>query len=437
MKTMNHRYWMHVLALPVLFAQGLSAQSKPSLAGDYAGILAGALHLKLHITAAPDGSLAGTLDSVDQGASGIPCADFQLDGNSFSFRVPAVGGKWKGAVSADGTSLAGTWNQGADMALNFTRDSFVLSEKPSAVDGIWLGTVRVGGRSLRAQIKVKSDRSGNESCSFDSLDQAAIDWECVKVNLSGTDFSFEVPKARGRWSGKLSGDNQTLAGSWTQNGAFTLNFSRQLAAVKATPPSADSAGPPVKAADLQGVLERDLGTARTPIFRIGALAEGTGGGVVIGVVEHGVRRVVAFGNVKPESIFEIGSISKTFTGLLLARMTAEGKVSFDEPVRELLPKGTVAKPEGAEITLLDLATQHSGLPRMPDNFRPADPRNPYADYRPANLYAFVSSHGVAKPASPDSYIAMSDSDSLGRRWRTVRARAMQPSCSRRLLARSV
>lgn len=67
------------------------------------------------------------------------------------------------------------------MALNFTRDTFVPSEKPSAVDGIWLGTVQGGGRSLRAQVKLKSDRSGREVCTFDSLDQGALDWECAKV----------------------------------------------------------------------------------------------------------------------------------------------------------------------------------------------------------------------------------------------------------------
>jgi CubicO group peptidase (beta-lactamase class C family) len=157
---------------------------------------------------------------------------------------------------------------------------------------------------------------------------------------------------------------------------------------------------PVKAANLESVLDRDLAAARSPIFRRGPLSEGTGTGIAIGVVEHGVRRVFVFGAAKPDSIFEIGSITKTFTGLLLARMAAEGKVKFDEPVRELLPEGAVPKPEGAEITLLDLAIQHSGLPRMPDNFHPADPQNPYADYRAADLYRFLASHGIARPAAP-------------------------------------
>src|SRR5579862_5276066 len=177
-----------------LLVCGLSAQTKPSAAGDYAGVLGGALHLKLHVTAAADGSLSGTLDSIDQGANGIPCSEFKIDGNNFSFRVPAVKGTWKGTISGDGTSLEGTWDQGTPMALTFTRDAFVPAEKPSPVDGIWLGSIKAGGRTLRAQITVKSDRSGREFCSFDSVDQGASGWECGKAGLSGSDFSFEVPK---------------------------------------------------------------------------------------------------------------------------------------------------------------------------------------------------------------------------------------------------
>ena len=111
-----------------------------------------------------------------------------------------------------------------------------------------------------------------------------------------------------------------------------------------------------------------------------------------------MKRVFTYGVAKPGSLFEIGSITKTFTGLILAQMVQEQKVTLNEPVRELLPPGTVSKPEGSEITLLDLITQHSGLPRMPDNFHPANPENPYADYRAANLYEFVAKHGVARAA---------------------------------------
>lgn len=398
--SLHGRSRLGLLIVSAVFAQSLLAQSKSSVAGDYAGVLGGALRLKLHITAGGDGALSGTLDSIDQGANGLPCTDIVLDGDSLSFRVPLVNGTWKGKVSADGATLSGSWSQGRPMALDFTRDTFVAAEKPSAVDGIWLGAAQAGGRSLRAQIKVKSDRSGREFCTFDSLDQGVADWECANVTLNGSNFSFEVPKARGRWSGALSSDQQTLAGSWAQGGStFALDFSKQTAPAK---PASSTGGAmaPVSVGDLQSVLDRDLAAARVPIFRAGSLSEGTGGGIAIGVVQRGVRRVITFGTAKPDSIFEIGSVSKTFTGLLLARMVNKGKVRFDEPVRELLPEGTAPKPDDSEITLLDLAIQHSGLPRMPDNFRPADPQNPYADYRPADLYRYLSSHGFAKPSAP-------------------------------------
>ena len=161
----------------------------------------------------------------------------------------------------------------------------------------------------------------------------------------------------------------------------------------------DSAPPPpqpVALADLKAVLDEDM----APVLKSGALAPDTDGGVTIGVVQHGVRKIYTYGTAKPDSVFEIGSITKTFTALILAQMVQQGKVRFDEPVRELLPPGTVAKPAtGAEITLLDLSDQHSGLPRMPDNFHPADENNPYVDYDAKFLYAFMAKQGVALPAN--------------------------------------
>jgi serine-type D-Ala-D-Ala carboxypeptidase/endopeptidase len=269
--------------------------------------------------------------------------------------------------------------------------------QPSPVDGIWLGTLAAGGQTLRVQLIVKSDAGGKESCALDSLDQGAMGLECANVVFTTPDLSFDVPVVKGHWEGKLSADDKVLDGTWTQGGPLPLRFTRQPAALAAAPippASYDPALPPVSAADLQAVLAKDLAEA----LQSGELSPRTGAGVSIGVVEHGVRRVFSFGTAKTDSIFEIGSISKTFTGLILAQMVQQGKVHFDDPVRTLLPPGTVEKPAGAEITLLDLATQHSGLPRMPDNFHPADPANPYADYAAANLYAFIAKHGVAKPA---------------------------------------
>jgi CubicO group peptidase (beta-lactamase class C family) len=383
--------------LLVLACVGAAFAETPKIGGDYSGML-GPLHLKLHLKTGASGALEGTLDSVDQGAMGLPCASFHLVVTALSFEVPSVRGTWHGTVSGDGATLSGTWSQGEEMPLAFYRDEpFTAAEKPSRVDGVWLGTLEAGGVKLRIQVQVKSDRAGKEYCSLDSLDQSAMGLPCDKAHLDGDHFSFEVPVVHGRWSGTLAASGNELDGTWSQGQDLPLKMTRQTVAValKAPePPKYDAATAPVPLGELKAVLDRDLAAA----LKEGALAPGTNGGVAIGVVQRGVRRIFVYGPVKEDSIFEIGSISKTFTALMLALMVAQHKVKLDEPVRELLPPGTVAKPAGAEITLLDLATQHSGLPRMPDNLHPADPQDPYADYRPATLYEFIAKHGVSKPA---------------------------------------
>jgi CubicO group peptidase (beta-lactamase class C family) len=152
---------------------------------------------------------------------------------------------------------------------------------------------------------------------------------------------------------------------------------------------------PVRAADFPTVLNHDI-ASMLPRLDL-AVADG-GAGIVVGVSEHGARRVMAYGTARPDSLFELGSIGKTFTGLLLAQMASQGKVDLRDPVRDLLPPGAAAPPKGFEITLLDLATHHSGLPPMPDDAGPGDQRETYTDYHASDLYDFIKRRGFAKPS---------------------------------------
>ena len=130
-------------------------------------------------------------------------------------------------------------------------------------------------------------------------------------------------------------------------------------------------------------------------------------GIVVGVIEPDGRRVVAYGNLANgdprtldgETIFEIGSVTKVFTSLLLADMVNRKEVALDDPAANYLPE-QVRLPDGngRSITLLDLSTHSSGLPFLPSN-RKLDPRNPYADdYRVDDLYRFLS--GYTLPRDP-------------------------------------
>jgi CubicO group peptidase (beta-lactamase class C family) len=97
------------------------------------------------------------------------------------------------------------------------------------------------------------------------------------------------------------------------------------------------------------------------------------------------------------TVFEIGSISKVFTTTLLSHMVRKGEATLEDPVSRYLPEGVkVPRQEDREITLLDLATHSSGFPRMPANFAPADPLNPYSDYTPEKLYAFLAAYKLPR-----------------------------------------
>ena len=89
------------------------------------------------------------------------------------------------------------------------------------------------------------------------------------------------------------------------------------------------------------------------------------------------------------TIFEIGSVTKVFTGLVLAKMVSDGMVKLADPIGCHLPDGVKSpSKEGREITLENLATHTSGLPRMPDNFWPTvkDHLNPFGNYTAKDLY---------------------------------------------------
>jgi D-alanyl-D-alanine-carboxypeptidase/D-alanyl-D-alanine-endopeptidase len=127
-------------------------------------------------------------------------------------------------------------------------------------------------------------------------------------------------------------------------------------------------------------------------------------GLVLGVLDHGQRKLFVAGTagapavaLDGNTVFEIGSITKVFTASLLADMAARGEVKLDDPVAKYLPP-TVRMPSrsGRQITLLDLATQSSGLPRMPSNFSPGDENNPYSDYTVQQMYAFLSGYELPR-----------------------------------------
>ena len=97
-----------------------------------------------------------------------------------------------------------------------------------------------------------------------------------------------------------------------------------------------------------------------------------------------------------DSVFEIGSITKTFTGTMLAKLVYDGKVDPNEPIKKFLPvRLRQSSLNGNEITLVQLANHTSGLPFEPGNVKdngehPFDPYSPYRYYDTKRLYDYLS-----------------------------------------------
>jgi len=145
------------------------------------------------------------------------------------------------------------------------------------------------------------------------------------------------------------------------------------------------------------------------------VADGATPGIAFGVADlNGGRtdRVFMAGTGGPDmptltdqSVFELGSITKTFTGTLLALAVRKGEVSLDDPVADYLPDSVSVPSWGdRQITLLDLATHRSGLPGLPTNFLPGDLGDPYADYTIHVLYDFLSGYQLTRePGTQSEY----------------------------------
>ncbi|QDT70581.1 Beta-lactamase [Planctomycetes bacterium MalM25] len=139
----------------------------------------------------------------------------------------------------------------------------------------------------------------------------------------------------------------------------------------------------------------------------------TVGGMSVGIIKGGQAFVRGYGQLSAddstepdgETIYEIGSVSKVFTGLLLAEAVIDSRVSLVTPADELLPKGVTMnrRHESLPIRLWHLSTHTSGLPRLPSNLDTSDP-DPYANYGGRELAAFLKEFQPRKrPGEQQAY----------------------------------
>lgn len=198
---------------------GGAAQAQ-SIVGDWEGTLhTGSVDLRLvlHITKSDDGNLHATLDSIDQGANGIPISSITFKDSKLNFTSDAVHGSYEGQTDKDITSIHGTWSQGSPLPLDFVRAKRHAEAKPSDIDGAWSGTLDAGGTKLRIVFHIKNTDEGL-TATMDSPDQGANGVGVTKVTRDGASLKIELKQIGGVFEGKIDKDLQSIDGTWSQGG---------------------------------------------------------------------------------------------------------------------------------------------------------------------------------------------------------------------------
>jgi hypothetical protein len=192
-----------------------------SIVGDWQGTLkppGAELRLVLHITESGDGSLKATLDSIDQGANGIPVTSITLKDSKLNLTVESVHGTYEGTVNADVTEITGTWSQGQPLPLDFKRTTEHKPAKPSDIDGTWMGTLDTGAMKLRLVFHITNTEDGLIA-TMDSPDQNVKGFPVTAVTRTGSSLKLELKGIGGVFEGKISSDLATIEGTWTQGGS--------------------------------------------------------------------------------------------------------------------------------------------------------------------------------------------------------------------------
>jgi CubicO group peptidase (beta-lactamase class C family) len=121
--------------------------------------------------------------------------------------------------------------------------------------------------------------------------------------------------------------------------------------------------------------------------------------IIVGIIDANGRHIYAEGKLSDKdprlpdgnTIYEIGSITKVFTSLLLADMSLKHLLNLNDPISKFLPKSVKTPTKnGKEISLLSLSTHRSGMPRFPYNVDPKNLDKPYVDYSVNKLYEYIS-----------------------------------------------
>jgi hypothetical protein len=212
----------------------LSAAAKETLAGSWVGKItgpAGSVTLVYRFETNATGDFVGYLDSVDEGAFGIPMQDITLDAGRLSLAIPRARVEYTATLAGD--EMQGTWKQlNQQVPLTLRRGKYeppaadVPDEAKRRLAGSWIGTLTPPtSDAIPVVLRFESSAGGQFTALLDSPEQALRALPVTELALAGGELRLRVPVLSAHYTGTLAGER--LEGTWTQGAmSLPLTFTR-------------------------------------------------------------------------------------------------------------------------------------------------------------------------------------------------------------------
>lgn len=145
-------------------------------------------------------------------------------------------------------------------------------------------------------------------------------------------------------------------------------------------------------------------------------------GIIIGIIDNEQTYLYSYGSITKDTLirpnentlFEIGSITKVFTAILLVDLAKDNLIQLNDSLQKFLPDSIrLNKFQNTVITLKQLANHTSGLPRLPSNLDMRNKRNPFASYTWNDMYSFLKTFIPPTAAGSKYYYSNSGMALLG------------------------
>jgi len=246
-----------------------------------------------------------------------------------------------------------------------------LADDGNSYVGTWSGTLM---GKLRLRLVIRSATAA----SLYSIDQGGNELAATAMTITPAGLHLAFANINGSYDGKLDGD--TLKGTWTQGQAMPLDFTRGDA-------FKGRDGKDATPAKIEALVPADLDKARAEHNLPAVGAAYAKAGAAVTVLASGLRSADAPVAVTPDDLWHLGSMTKSMTATLVARLVEQGKVRWDTTVGDALgPKVPDMNPAYGPVTFRHLCSHHAGLqPNIEVGQLMGFPRDDGGDPRPDRL----------------------------------------------------